>query len=75
MQSTSSHRANALCRNTDSEHVRKDGTNAAELQDLIQRVLLHPDFNTHDVGHHLHERLMRFIEDGDIEVINVGARG
>ena len=41
------------------EHVRKHGTNATELQDLIQRVLHHPDFNADEVDHDLHERLMR----------------
>jgi hypothetical protein len=36
------------------EHVRKHGTNVAELQDLIQRVLHHPDFNAAEVDHYLH---------------------
>jgi hypothetical protein len=49
------------------EHVRKHGTNAAELQDLIQRVHHHPDFNAADVDHDLHERLMKAVEDGDIQ--------
>ena len=33
------------------EHVRKHGNNAGELQDLIQRVLHHPDFNAAEVDH------------------------
>ena len=57
------------------EHVRKHGNNAAELQDLIQKVLHHPDFNAADVDHDLHERLMRAVEDGDIEVIDVWEEG
>ena len=35
------------------EHVRKHGTNPAELQDLIQGVLHHPDFNAAEVNHGL----------------------
>ena len=57
------------------EHVRKHGTNAAELQDLIQRVLHHPDFNADEVDHDLHERLMRAVADGDIEVIDMWEEG
>ena len=34
--------------------VLKHGTNAAELQDLIQRVLHHADFNADEVDHDLH---------------------
>ena len=36
-------------------HVSKHGTNAGELQDLIQRVLHHPDFNADDVDHDLQD--------------------
>ena len=57
------------------EHVRKHGTNAVELQDLIQRVLHHPDFNADEVDHDLHERLMRAVEQGDIEVIDMWEEG
>ena len=57
------------------EHVRKHGTNAVELQDLIQRVLHHPDFNADEVDHDLHERLMRAVADGDIEVIDMWEEG
>jgi hypothetical protein len=59
-QPTSSHRVNAFCRNVLSKHGTV--TNAAELQDLIQRVLQHPDFNAADVDHDLHERLMRAVD-------------
>jgi hypothetical protein len=57
------------------EHVRKHGTIAAELQDLIDRVLHHRDFNAAEVDHDLHERLMRAVEDGDIEVIDMWEEG
>jgi hypothetical protein len=64
MQPTSSHRANAFGRNTSVNTV-----------DLIQRVLHHPDFNAAEVDHDLHERLMRAVADGDIEVINMWEEG
>ena len=59
----------------DVQHVRKHGTNAGELQDLIQRVLHHPDFNADEVDHDLHERLMKAVEQGDIEVIDMWEEG
>ena len=37
------------------EHVRKYKNGAAELQDLIQQVLHHPDFNPQQVDHDMHE--------------------
>ena len=53
------------------EHVGKHYVNAVELKDLIQRVLHHPDFNADEVDHDMHERLMKAVEDGDIEVIDM----
>ncbi len=53
------------------EHVRKHGKNDAELKDLIQKVLHHPDFNANEVDHDLHEHLMRAVEQGYIEVIDM----
>jgi hypothetical protein len=41
------------------------------LKDLIQRVLHHQNFNANKVDHDLHERLMRAVEQGDIEVIDM----
>jgi hypothetical protein len=57
------------------DHVRKYNTNVAELKDLIQRVLDHPDLNANEVDHHMHERLMRAVEEGDIEVIDMWEEG
>jgi hypothetical protein len=57
------------------EHVGKHDVNAVELKDLIQRVLYHPDFNTDEVDHDMHERLMKAVEDGDIKVIDVWEEG
>jgi hypothetical protein len=45
------------------------------LKDLIQRVLHHPDFNADEVDHDMHERLMRAVEEGDIEVIDMWEEG
>ncbi len=41
----------------------------------MQRVLYHPDFNADEVDHDMHERLMRAVEDGDIEVIDMWEEG
>jgi hypothetical protein len=45
------------------------------LKDLIQRVLHHPDFKADEVDHDMHERLMRAVEEGDIEVIDMWEEG
>jgi hypothetical protein len=37
------------------DHVGKHNTDAADLKDLIQRVLHHPDFNADEVDHDMHE--------------------
>ncbi len=57
------------------DHVRKHNVNAAELRDLIQMVLHHPDFNVDEVDHDMYDCLMRAIEDGDIEVLDRGKEG
>ena len=57
------------------EHVRKYKTGAAELKDLIQQVLHHPDFDPAHVDHDMHERLMKCIEDEDIQVIDLWEQG
>ena len=57
------------------EHVKKYKTGAAELKDLIQEVLHHPDFNPRDVDHDMHQRLMDCIAHGDIEVIDLWEEG
>jgi hypothetical protein len=36
------------------DHVCKHNTNAAEVKDLIQRILHHPDFNTDEVDYDMH---------------------
>jgi hypothetical protein len=51
--------------------VKKNKTGAAELKDLIQHFLHHPDFNPDNVDHDMHELLMNCIAAGDIEVIDL----
>ena len=48
------------------DHCKLYTTSKAELKDLIQKVLHHPDFDPDQVDHDMHERLMRAIEDEDI---------
>jgi hypothetical protein len=38
-------------------------------------VLHHPDFDVHEVDTNMHERLMRCLEAGDIEVIDLWEEG
>ena len=57
------------------DYVHKHDVNATELRDLIQMVLHHPDFNADEVDHDMHERLMRAVEDGDIEVLDLWEEG
>jgi hypothetical protein len=57
------------------EHARKYKTGAAELKDLMQQVLHHPDFDPAHVDHDMYERLMKCIEDEDIQVIDLWEQG
>ena len=45
------------------------------IEDLIQKVLHHPDFDPDDVDHDMHERLMAAIEEGDLQVIDLKEDG
>ncbi len=38
-------------------------------------VLHHPVFNADEVDHDMHKRLMRVVEDGNIEVIDLSEEG
>jgi hypothetical protein len=57
------------------DHVKKYQTGTAELTDLIQEVLYHPDFDLSKVDANMHERLMRCLEAGDIDVIRLREEG
>ena len=43
------------------EHLKKYKNGSADLKDLIQQVLHHPDFKPDEVDHDMHERLMSAI--------------
>ncbi len=57
------------------DHVCKHDVNATELRDLIQMVLHRPDFSADEVDQNMHERLMRAVEDCNIEVIDLWEEG
>ena len=57
------------------DHATKRFMNASELKALIQEVLHHPDFDLDSVDHNLHERLMKAVEEGDIEIIDMWEEG
>ena len=44
--------------------------NARDLKDLIQDVLKHSEFNADEVDHNMHERLMRAVEDGQMDILD-----
>ena len=53
--------------------------NSRDLKDLIQDVLHNPEFNAADVDHKVirntHERLMRAVEDGQLDVLDMWQEG
>ena len=57
------------------DHATKKFKNALELKELVQEVLHHLDFDLDDVDHDLHERLMKAVEEGDIEIIDMWEEG
>ena len=57
------------------DHATEKFMNASHLKDLIQKVLHHPDFDLDSIDHDLHVRLMRAIEEGDIEIIDMWEEG
>ena len=57
------------------EHRKKYKNGSAELKDLIQQVMHHPDFGLAEVDHDVYERPMSAIEAGDSEVIDLWEEG
>ena len=49
--------------------------NARDLKDLIQDVLKHPEFNADEVDHNMPERLMRAVEDGQMDILDIWQEG
>ncbi len=61
-----------MCQDDAQEHSRKQHTIiAAKIKELIQRILHHPDFNADEVEHDIHERLIKAVEGGDVEVLDL----
>ena len=57
------------------DHQKLKRMNAADLRDLIRDVLHNPEFNASEVDHDMHERLMRAVEDGEMEIIDMWQDG
>ena len=57
------------------DHCKLYATSKAELKDLIQKVLHHPDFDPGQVDHDMHERLMRAIDEEDILIYDMWEEG
>jgi hypothetical protein len=53
------------------DHAAKRFKSASELKELIQEVLHHPDVELDSIDHDLHERLMKAVEEGDIEIFDM----
>ena len=49
--------------------------NARDLKDLIQDVLKHSEFNADEVDHNMHERLMRAVEDRQMDILDMLQEG
>jgi|LauGreDrversion4_2_1035121.scaffolds.fasta_scaffold647128_1 hypothetical protein len=49
--------------------------NARDLKDLIQNVLHDPEFNAADVDHNMHARLMKAVEDGQMDILDMWQEG
>ena len=45
--------------------------NAVDLRDLIRDVLHNPEFNASEVDHDMHERLMRAVEVGEMDILDM----
>ena len=48
---------------------------ARDLKDLIQDVLQNPEFDPAEVDHNMHERLMRAVEDGQMDILDMHQEG
>jgi len=55
------------------DHQKLKRMNTVDLRDLIRDVLHNPEFNASEVDHDMHERLMRAVEEGEMDIL-VGGR-
>ena len=49
--------------------------NAQDIKDLIQDVLHNEDFDFEEVDHDMHERLMRAVADGEMDILDMWQEG
>jgi len=57
------------------DHQKLKRMSAVDLRDLIQDVLRNPEFNAEEVDHNMHERLMRAVEEGEMDIIDMWQEG
>jgi len=57
------------------DHQKLKRMSAVDLRDLIRDVLHNPEFNAGEVDHDMHERLMRAVEEGEMEIIDMWQDG
>ena len=50
------------------DHQKLKRMSAVDLRDLIRDVLHNPEFNAGEVDHDMHERLMRAVEEGEMDI-------
>ena len=53
------------------DHQKLKRMSAVDLRDLIRDVLHNPEFNASEVDHNMHERLMRAVEEGEMDILDM----
>ena len=57
------------------DHQKLKRMSAVDLRDLIRDVLHNPEFNAGEVDHDMHERLMRAVEVGEMDILDMWQDG
>jgi len=57
------------------DHQKLKRMSAVDLRDLIRDVLHNPEFNASEVDHDMHERLMRAVEVGEMDILDMWQDG
>ena len=57
------------------DHQKLKRMSAVDLRDLIRDVLHNPEFNAGEVDHDMHERLMRAVEEGEMDILDMWQDG
>ena len=65
---------------TESEHILMDyqklkKMSAQDIKDLIQDVLHNKEFDIDEVDHNMHDRLMRAVADGEMDILDMWQEG